>query len=161
MTKVKLGILELEATEVDEQIPETGKKRVKLTGKIPLKQQNKLLNQLMKKPLSVQMEGGKEIEMTVKSFTYTETHDSLSFSISLEPFDIQTDLDTATLLAIEAVFGRIRIRSLLDLLEEKGIIKPEEYENRFESIAHRDAESVIGNIMDIKVHTKHTKHAHD
>jgi len=161
MIKVKLGNYEFQVSEVEEKTLESGKKRVTLKGNIPTKRLNDLLNQIMKKPVVLQIRKKPKMEMTTKKYSQKETENGFDYSVSLEPFDSKNDLDTQTLLSIEAAFGRVRMRALLDLLEEKGIIKPEEYEERFETISHREVESVIGNIMEIDVKTEHAhKHEH-
>jgi len=157
---VTLGNLEFEVAEVEEKTLESGKKRITLKGNIPTKRLNDLLNQIMRKPVILHVAKKPKIEMTTKKYFQKETENGFAYSVTLEPFDKKKDLDTQTLLSIEAAFGRVRIRALLSLLEEKGIIKPEEYEERFEAISHREVESVIGNIMEMDVKTEHA-HKHE
>jgi len=161
MTKVTLGNCEFEVAEVEEKTLDAGKKRVTLKGNIPTKRINDLLNQIMRKPVSLQVGSKPKVEMSTKKYCHRETDSGFDYSVVLEPFDNKKDLDTQTLLSVEAAFGRVRMRALLSLLEEKGIIKPEEYEERFEAISHGEVESVIGNIMEIDVKTEHAhKHEH-
>ncbi|MED4697140.1 hypothetical protein [Peribacillus frigoritolerans] len=39
----------------------------------------------------------------------------------------------------ELVSSRVRVRTIVELLEEKGLITREEYENRFKKVFERDA----------------------
>jgi hypothetical protein len=150
MTQVRFGVLEFDAKEVGERTVE-GTKIVSVKAKIPMKQQNALLNQMMRKPVTLKVENMPELSVNTRQYVFTEEDDGLSFSLELHEFNPATDLDTLALLSVDSVFARIRVRALLEILEKKGITTPEEYEEVFEKYSHRDSEQIMSNIMEIGV----------
>ena len=152
MTRVTLGVLEFDAEEVSERRLEGDLRVIDVKSKIPMKQQNILLNQIMRKPVSLKIEGHPEIGVNTRQYVFKAEEDGwLSFSLELHEFQPKKDLDTLTLLSIDSVFSRIRIRALLEILEKKGILDVNEYEEVFEKYSHRDSEDIMSNIMEIGV----------
>ncbi|MBT2606565.1 hypothetical protein J7E55_26765 [Bacillus sp. ISL-53] len=47
----------------------------------------------------------------------------------------------------EIVSSRVRVRTIVELLEEKGLITREEYENRFKKVFERDAISYRNDLL--------------
>ncbi|MCP1490484.1 hypothetical protein ABES23_14095 [Peribacillus frigoritolerans] len=47
----------------------------------------------------------------------------------------------------ELVSSRVRVRTIVELLEEKGLITREEYENRFKKVFERDAISYRNDLL--------------
>ncbi|WP_349730004.1 hypothetical protein [Peribacillus frigoritolerans] len=47
----------------------------------------------------------------------------------------------------ELVSSRVRIRAIVELLDEKGLITREEYENRFKNVFERDAISYRNDLL--------------
>ncbi|MET1178176.1 hypothetical protein ABG775_09405 [Peribacillus simplex] len=47
----------------------------------------------------------------------------------------------------ELVSSRVRIRALVELLDEKGLITREEYEDRFKNVFERDAISYRNDLL--------------
>jgi hypothetical protein len=45
------------------------------------------------------------------------------------------------------VSSRVRVRAIVELLEEKGLITREEYENRFKKVFERDAISYRNDLL--------------
>jgi hypothetical protein len=150
MTHVRFGVFEFDAQEVNEKTVD-GTRVVSVKAKIPMNQQNALLNQMMRKPISLKVENMSEFSVNTRQYVFTEEDDGLSFSLELHEFNPEKDLDTLALLSVDSVFARIRIRALLEILEKKGITTPEEYEEVFEKYSHRDSEQIMSNIMEIGV----------
>jgi predicted transcriptional regulator len=151
MSKVKLGILQFDSESITDKHLENGVRVITIKGKVPMKQQNILLNQMMKKPVLLRIEDQSEMNVNARQYIFKEEDDELSFTLELHEFQPEKDLDTLTLLSIDSIFARLRIRSLLNILEKKGIIDPHEYEEVFEQHSHRDSEDVMSNIMEIGV----------
>lgn len=57
-----------------------------------------------------------------------------------------TDSMLATLLK-EIVNARIRTRALIELLEEKGLITPGEYDNKAQLVWEKDYDQLVADIM--------------
>lgn len=47
----------------------------------------------------------------------------------------------------ELVSSRVRVRTIVELLEEKGLITREEYENKFKKVFERDAISYRNDLL--------------
>jgi len=50
-------------------------------------------------------------------------------------------------LSMEVINGRVRMRALLELLEEKGILLPDEYESRGQAVWERDYEELAAELF--------------
>ena len=50
-------------------------------------------------------------------------------------------------LAMEVINGRVRMRALLELLEEKGILLPGEYDERGQMVWERDYDELAAELL--------------
>ncbi len=150
MTKVKLGVLEFDAESLESRLDD-GVRVISMTSKIPMKQQNALLNQMMRKPVSLQIEDQPSVDVNTRQYIFKRDEGELSFTIEVHEFQQEKDLDTLALLSIDSVFARIRVRALLEILEKKGVTDAHEYEEVFEKYSHRDSEEIMSNIFEIGV----------